>query len=139
MSAITSDQYILVRQIENIQHSTVARRLKNLGITKNMDNWIAYELTEKILLNRVTVCQSLLKRNSMKSFLNRMITGNEKWVMYSNIKQIRSWCGQDESPQSVAKPDCHTKKVLLCILLDWKGIIYHDLFPSGQTINSKRF
>lgn len=142
LSIIKSDRHISTREIAkrlSVQHSTVARRLNSLGITKKMDNLIPHELTENNLLNRVMVCQSLLKRNSMKPFLKRMITGDEKWVMYNNIKRRRSWCGPTESPQSVAKPDCHSKKVLLCIWWDWKGVIYYDLLPSGQTINATRY
>ena len=51
-SAITPDWHISTRQIGkhlSIQHSTVARRLKNFGITKKMDNWIPMNWLKKII------------------------------------------------------------------------------------------
>ncbi|GFX65000.1 putative DD34D transposase [Trichonephila clavipes] len=41
-----------------------------------------------------------------------------------------------EAAQTVATPDLMTRKVLLCIWWYWKGIIYFELLPYGQTINS---
>ncbi|GFV94845.1 putative DD34D transposase [Trichonephila clavipes] len=36
----------------------------------------------------------------------------------------------------VAKPGLTARKVLLCIWWDWKGIIYYEFLPYGQTLNS---
>ncbi|GFV42088.1 mariner transposase [Trichonephila clavipes] len=41
-----------------------------------------------------------------------------------------------EAAQTVAKPGLTARKVLLCIWWDWKEIIYYELFPYGQTLNS---
>ncbi|GFW39874.1 putative DD34D transposase [Trichonephila clavipes] len=41
-----------------------------------------------------------------------------------------------EVAQTVAKPELTARKVLLCIWWDCKGIIYYDLLPYGQTLNS---
>ncbi|GFV56501.1 mariner transposase [Trichonephila clavipes] len=32
-----------------------------------------------------------------------------------------------------------TRKVLLCIWWDWKGITYYELLPNGQTLNSNPY
>ncbi|GFW57305.1 histone-lysine N-methyltransferase SETMAR [Trichonephila clavipes] len=40
-----------------------------------------------------------------------------------------------EAAQTVAKPGLTAKKVLLYIWWDWKGIIYYELLPYGQTLN----
>ncbi|GFX52779.1 mariner Mos1 transposase [Trichonephila clavipes] len=39
----------------------------------------------------------------------------------------------------VDKPGLTTRKVLLGICWDWKGIIYSELFPYGQTLNSGQY
>ncbi|GFW86376.1 histone-lysine N-methyltransferase SETMAR [Trichonephila clavipes] len=65
-----------------------------------------------------------------------MVTGDEKWVTFDNIVLKRSWSKRDEAAQTVAKPGLTSRKVLLCIWWDWKGIIYYALLPWGQTINS---
>jgi len=36
----------------------------------------------------------------------------------------------------VAKPVSTARKILLCFWWDWKGIIYYELLPCGQTLNS---
>ncbi|GFX35376.1 histone-lysine N-methyltransferase SETMAR [Trichonephila clavipes] len=36
----------------------------------------------------------------------------------------------------MAKPELTSRKVLLCIWWDWKGIIYYELLLWGQTLNS---
>ncbi|GFV33145.1 mariner Mos1 transposase [Trichonephila clavipes] len=41
-----------------------------------------------------------------------------------------------EAAQTVAKPELAVRKVLLCIWWDWKGTIYYELLPYGQTLNS---
>ncbi|XP_076229679.1 mariner Mos1 transposase [Nomia melanderi] len=39
----------------------------------------------------------------------------------------------------VVKPRLTAKKVLLCIWCDWKEIIYYELLPYGQTLNSDAY
>ena len=39
----------------------------------------------------------------------------------------------------MAKLGLTARKVLLCIFWDWKGIIYHESFPFGKTLNSDLF
>ncbi|GFS73318.1 hypothetical protein TNCV_4711981 [Trichonephila clavipes] len=40
--------------------------------------------------------ESLLKRHENDPFLKRIITGDEKWVVYNNVKRKRSWSKKDE-------------------------------------------
>ncbi|GFV94646.1 putative DD34D transposase [Trichonephila clavipes] len=63
-----------------------------------------------------------------------MVTGDEKWVTYYNIVRKRSWSKCGEATQTVAKPGPTAWKAL-CIGWNWKGIIYWELLPHGQTIN----
>jgi len=73
-----------------------------------------YDLTVKNLMNRISICKSLLKRNKIEPFLNQLITGNEKWIMYSNV-QKRLWSKQGEAPQTVAKPGLTPRKMMLYV------------------------
>ena len=52
-----------------------------------------------------------------------MVTGDEKWVIYENNRQKRSWSKRGEPAQTIAKPGLTAKKVILCVWWDWKGII----------------
>ncbi|KAG9436972.1 Ammar1 transposase [Apis mellifera carnica] len=69
-------------------------------------------------------------------FLKRLIIGDEKWVVYNNIKWKRSWNRPREPAQTTSKADIHQKKVLLSVWWDYKGIVYFELLPPNRTINS---
>ena len=101
--------------------------------------WVQHELTQKNLMDRISICESLLNRNKIDPFLKWMVTGDEKWVTYDNVKRKRSWSNRDEPAQTVAKPGLTARKVLLRVWWDWQGIIYYELLPYGQTLNSNLY
>jgi len=55
---------------------------------------------------------------------------------YDNNVRKRSWSKQDEAPQTVAKPGLTPRKVMLYVWWEWKGIVYYELLPLGQSIDS---
>ena len=87
-------------------------------------------------MDRVSICESLLKRNEIEPLLKRMITGDEKWITYDNNVRKRSWSKPGEASQTVAKPVLTPRKVMLSVWWDWKGIVHYELLEPGQTINS---
>jgi len=76
-------------------------------MTKKTDVWVPHELTEKNILDRVMICESLLKLNSLEPFLKRVVTGDEKWIVHNNIRRGR---GPGESSQSIVQADCIQRK-----------------------------
>ncbi|GFX73626.1 hypothetical protein TNCV_1263951 [Trichonephila clavipes] len=48
------------------------------------------------MMDRISICEALAKRNEIDPFLKRMVAGDEKWVTYYNIVRKRSWskCGE---------------------------------------------
>ena len=78
----------------------------------------------------------LLKRNELEPFWKRIITGDEKWVKYENIKRKRSWSKAGDLPQTTSKAGLSAKKVMLSIWWDWKRIVNYELLQLGATINS---
>ncbi|GFV45308.1 mariner transposase [Trichonephila clavipes] len=87
------------------------------------------------MMDRISICEALAKRNEIDSFLNWMVTGDEKCITYDNIVRNRTWSKRGEAAQTVAKSGLTVRKVLLCIWWDWKGIIYYELLPFDQTLN----
>ena len=87
-------------------------------------------------MDRVSICELLLKRNEIEPFLKRMITSDEKWITYDNNVRKRSWSKPGEASQTVAKPVLTPRNVMLSVWWDWKGIVHHELLEPGQTINS---
>jgi [histone H3]-lysine36 N-dimethyltransferase SETMAR len=122
-----------------VNHKTVLAHLKKAGYTKKLDIWVPHELTERNLMNRVLICDSLLRRNETESFLKKLITGDEKWITYDKNVRKRSWSKAGQASQTVAKPGLTRNKVMLCVWWDWKGIIHYELLPPGRTIDSELY
>jgi len=68
------------------------------------------------MIDRINICDMLLKRNEIEPFLKRMITGDEKWITYDNSTRKRSWIKKGEKAQAIAKPELTRKKVMLCVM-----------------------
>ena len=67
------------------------------------------------------------------------MTGDEKWILYNNVEQKRSWGKRNEPPPTKPKAGLHPKKLMLCIWWDWKGVLYYELLPENQTIDSNKY
>ena len=65
--------------------------------------------------------------------------GNKKLILYNNVEWKRSWGKWNEPPPTTPKAGLHLKKVLLCMWWDWKGVLYYELLPENQTINSNKY
>ena len=74
----------------NISHTCVERHLKQLGYVNKLDIWVPHKLNKIQLTKRISICDSLLKRKETDLFLKRIITGDEKWVVYDNVVRKRS-------------------------------------------------
>ncbi|CAK9803068.1 Histone-lysine N-methyltransferase SETMAR [Anthophora quadrimaculata] len=136
---IDSDRDSTTRDIAeklNVSHTCIEKKLKMLGYVKKLDLWIPHQLKEIHLTQRISICDSLLKRNETDPFLKSLITGDEKWIVYNNVNQKRSWVMKDEPVQATSKAEIHQKKIMLSVWWDYKGILYFELIPQNQTINS---
>ncbi|GFV66625.1 mariner transposase [Trichonephila clavipes] len=96
----------------------------------------ATPFNDKNMMDRISICEALAKRNETDPSFKRMVTGEEKGVTYDNIVRKRSWLKRREAVQTVAKPELVVRKVLLCIWGNWKGKNYYELLLYGQTLNS---
>ena len=59
-----------------ISRTCVERDLKQLGYVRKLDIWVIYKLNELQLIKRISICDSLLKRNETDLFLKWIITGD---------------------------------------------------------------
>lgn len=90
-------------------------------------------------MDRISICESLLNHNKIDPFLQLIDTGDEKWIDYDNVKQKQSWSNRGQSTQTMAKPGLTVRKVLLCVWWDFQRVIYYELLPYGQTLNSNLY
>ena len=110
-----------MREIEKmlkIPNLTIDCYIQHLGLVKKLDIWIPHELKEIHLTKRINACDLHLKRNEFDPFLKRIITGDEKWIVYNNAVRKRSWFKRDESPQTTSKAELHQKKIMLSVWWD---------------------
>ena len=68
-----------------ILKSTIDRYMQRLGFIKKLGIWIPDELKEIHLTKRINAYDLSLKRNEFDPFFKRIITGDEKWVVYNNV------------------------------------------------------
>jgi [histone H3]-lysine36 N-dimethyltransferase SETMAR len=110
-----------------------------MGMIQKVGRWVPHELTDRQQENRKTTCEMLLARYKKKSFLHRIITGDEKWIYFKNPKRKKSYVRRGQPAKSTARPDRFGKKALLCIFWDQRGVIWYDLLKPGQTVTSQRY
>ena len=118
---IENNQRYTTREIAyilKIPKSSVENHLPQLGYVSRFDVWVPPKSSEKNLLDRISACNSLLKRNKNVLFLKQIVTGDEKWILYNNVEQKRSWGKRKEPPPTTPKAGLHPK-VMLCIWWGW--------------------
>ena len=107
-----------------------------LEIIENDDHclpgWILlvpHEPNERQQENRKTTCEMLLARSKRKSFLHRIVIGDEKWI----------YSAPGEPPTSTTRPNRYGRKTMPCVWWDQKGVIYYELLKPGETVNTERY
>ena len=119
-----------------VDHKTITHGLRILGKVKKLGRFVPHTLSQFDLDRRVDLSTTLLTMYQGERWLDRLITGDEKWVHYSNHHRRAQWVDRDEQPDDVPKPDLHPKKVMLCVWWTINGPIYWELLPAGQTITA---
>ncbi len=117
-------------------HMTVNRHLHALGMVNKYVDSVPRQLSTDNLAQRVSICRSLLSRHHRDPFLERIVTGDEKWVHYINIRRRRQWLDLSQKPLPDVKANLHPEKIMLCIWWDIEGVIYFKLLETNQTITA---
>ncbi len=70
-----------------------------------------------------------------------MITCDEKWIHHENPQRKRYFAkiGEKGLIQGVSKKSLRTKKTMITVFWDVRGIIHHEYLPSGDTINAASY
>jgi len=75
----------------HVSISTISAHLKDIGKLKKWNKWVPHLLTKKQMEKKYEICSMLLRRNESNQFLNRIITCDEKWILYDNPKRPAEW------------------------------------------------
>ena len=78
-----------------VDRGTISRRLHAIGKIQKEGKWVPYELKERDIEKRKTTRESFFDRFKRKSFLHRIVTGDEKWIYFDNPKCKKSWVDPD--------------------------------------------
>ncbi|KAF2353244.1 Transposase type 1 [Trinorchestia longiramus] len=104
-----------------------------------LDKWVPRELNENQKLRRLEVCSMISLRNTNDPFLDRIVTCDEKWVLYDNRKRSRQWLDRDEPPKHFPKPMLHQKKIMVTVWWSAIGVIHYSFLEVNETINAARY
>ena len=105
-------------------------------MVRRYDVWEPHIFSDKHLKNKVSTFVSLLGWHKDDLFLHRLVAGDEKWILYNNVKRKRRRPAPGEPLQTVGKPELHPKKYILCIFWDCKTPIFYELLEMNETINT---
>ena len=100
---------------------------------------VPHGLKPRDVERRFCMSEMLLDRHKKKSFLHRIVTGDEKWIHYDSPKCKKSYVKPGQPAKSTAKPNIHGAKVMRCIWLDQKVVLYYELLKPGEAINGERY
>ncbi|GFU61719.1 histone-lysine N-methyltransferase SETMAR-like [Trichonephila clavipes] len=111
------------------------------------------------MIDRISICEALAKRNEIDPFLKRMVTGDEKWVTYDNIVECHrgNYCQQLDRLKlltNLKRPELTNRSVAFHLdnarphspvvthqklwELDWKDLI-HPPYSSDLVPNDYHF
>ena len=74
-----------------ISKSSIENHLHQLDYVNHFDVWVPHKLSKKNLLDHISACDSLLKRNENVPVFKQIVTGDEKWILYNNMEWKRLW------------------------------------------------
>ena len=101
----------------NSAQQTILDYIWKRGLVWKYSRWVPHKLSQKNLDDQVAICTSLLARNKIEPILNRMITGDEKWISYENIIRKRAYCEPRKLSPSTSTPNLTLNKKMLCIMV----------------------
>lgn len=133
----------------DIRQNTIREHLVKNGYVNVLDSWVLKNLNKSTSFERKSICEVLFQRQQMKPFLHRLIVGGKKWILFDNtrkrkikkkkkLKNVKIKQDGGENSDSNLRSDCKSKKALLSIWWDCKGLIYYELTENEQ-LTSERY
>lgn len=145
---VLEDRRLKVREISDtigISTERVFHILTDeLGLKKISARWVPRLLTEEQKCNRVEISRenlALFRRNT-SDFLRRFITTDETWIHHyipETKEQSKQWKHSGSPPPKKAKTCVSAGKVMASVFWDYKGIIFIDYLPKGQTVTGQYY
>ncbi|KAK6027056.1 transposase, partial [Ostertagia ostertagi] len=105
---------------------------------RNLDLGYLINSLEETKAGRLRIAAQNLARHRAthdhrNRFLHRIITGDEKWCLYANVKQRKQWICAGDTPTPRVRQDLHPEKIMLCVWWDWEGIVHWETLEKNKT------
>lgn len=128
----------------NTNPMTISRHLRSMGFSQKLGTSVPHHLTQKNKDERLVIVAQLLARHRAtdchkKRFLHRIVTGDEKWCLYTNFRQRKEWVGPDSTPKTRVKQDLHPKKIMICVWWDYEGLLHWEILPRNRTVDKNLY
>ena len=81
---------------------------------------------------------SLILCNNNEPFLDQIVTGDKKWILYNNRWQRAQWLDWDEAPVHFSKPNLHQRKVTATVWGIAARLIHHSFLNPREIITSQK-
>ena len=114
-------------------------QFKKLRLVSKLGQWVPHDLTVDQKKKRVERSDQLYFLHWNNKWLDYLITGDEKWCLYVNVKRRRQWLKHGLRPRPTPKAGLHPQKRMLCIWWCVKGVIYWELLPENTTLNAIKY
>jgi len=111
---IPNRKKLLAEQL-GVSQAAISMRLYVMGKVQKIVKWMSNELNDRQMERRQNTCQILLARQKRKSFLHRIVTGDEKWIYFQNAKRKKSWIDPAQPSTSSSRPNRFGRKTMLCV------------------------
>ncbi|EYB87332.1 hypothetical protein Y032_0265g665 [Ancylostoma ceylanicum] len=72
-------------------------------MVRKIQKWTPHDLTDDQQSTRYEICSKLLVRQENEPFLDRLITVDEKWLLFDNKKRGCVWVDKFSIPPSFPK------------------------------------
>ena len=124
----------LSTEVQSSQTSVV-RHLHQLGFHSRQLRMVPHDLTPAQAQQRVTLCAELLRNPTDDRFWRRIITNDEKWILFRYPDTGKQLLRPGTEVQSVVQRGRFEVKTMLCVWWNFKGSVYWELVPQGRTVD----
>ena len=140
---IRDDRQITIYDIAEcvgVSYGSAVNIVNDLGFAKVCTRWGPRQLLDFHKQARFEACSELIEcHKSDKSFLSRIVTGDETWIRHYEPESKRSsmeWRHPMSPRVKKFKSQRSAGKSMATVFWDIEGVILTDFMPKGTTVNS---